>query len=179
MQVESSVFKKQDDAPGKSISVTGQGVGGKSDEAELYQTPGILGRPEGEEICAVIEVGEQKIIVGTQNYKIGKSIDKGELFLYSVVNGVVKSSILLNKDGELIFNEGTDFAVKFNELKAGFDLLKTELNALVTAYSAHTHFVNALPSIPPAGIPSQVAIPSGVPATATIDSSKVDTVKLP
>lgn len=179
IKVISSIFKKLYGSPGNSVIVTGTGEGGKPDEVELYQHPGILSRPDGNEICAIIEIGDQRVIVGTQNYSVEKSIDKGELFIYSVVDGVVKSSILLNRDGELIVNEGTDFAVRFSELKAGYDELKTDFNNLVTKYNAHIHVTTA--TIGASATPGTIAptTSSGTSSTASIDDSKVDKVKLP
>lgn len=66
-----------------------------------------------------------------------------------------------NTDIEL--NGNTDFAVAFNDLKSGFD-------QLVTNFNAHIHPVTTAPGS--TGIPA-------TPSTASIDASKVDTVKVP
>lgn len=170
MEVESSTFKKQDGAPAETINVTGPGEGGKSDEAELYQHPGVISRPEDGEICAVIEVGEQKIIIGTLNYKVSKSIDKGERFIYSVVDGVVKSSIYLKKDGELIFNEGTKDAARKDDTTQ-LNMSGVDVQALAAALLTTGAFV------PTGSLP----VPATVPLTFTDGkiTQGTDKVKLP
>ena len=89
------------------------------------------------------------------------SINKGEKLLYSRdSSGAVKAKVALKNNGEIILNDGGDFAVKFNELKAAFDQLKADFNA-------HVH---------PTGSPN-TGTPT-VPSTANMDSSKVEKVRL-
>ena len=69
---------------------------------------------------------------------------------------------------------GTDFAAGFNDLKTGFDTLRSELNAFITVFGTHVHTgvtAGSVSSGPP-GAPA-------VPATATIDAAKIEEIKLP
>jgi hypothetical protein len=90
--------------------------------------------------------------------------------VYNEITGILN---ILNNNGNSIveLNGNTDYAVSFNDLKTGFDSLKTSLNSFITVYNAHTHSgvqaggsSTASPSVP------------GVPATATIDAAKIDTL---
>lgn len=89
----------------------------------------------------------------------------GEKILYSRDSaGVVKATVKLLKDGIIELNGNTDFAVAFNDLKAGFDSLKSDHNTFLT----HVHGASGTPPVPPA-----------IPSTASVDASKVAEVKLP
>ena len=76
-------------------------------------------------------------------------------------------------DGATLAINGTaDFAVAFNDLKTGFDQLKSDLNTFIGTYNTHTHPTAATgpPSLPSA---------EGTSSGASIDGSKVDSVKFP
>lgn len=98
---------------------------------ELITNQGEDFNPEDEDVVLVISL--------TDAYKIGLVIDdqiapdpsilNGEKEIYSKENGSKKAKIKLNKDGEVILNDGVDFAVSFNELKAQIDQLRTDLLA--------------------------------------------------
>ena len=121
--------------------------------------------PEDDDVVLVIPIGAA--------YKMGLVIDdqvapdetlaKGEREIYSKAAGARLAKLRLNKDGEIILNGGTDFAVAFTEMKAQIDGLRTALNA-------HTH----------AGVttgPGTSGAPS-TPFTVNIDNAKVEKVKL-
>lgn len=101
--------------------------------------------------------------------------DTGEVRLYSRDDdGNQKAFLWVKKDGTLEVNGSADFAVAFNDLKSGFDSLKSDFNTFVTTiFNLHTH-VSAGP-----GVPTAVPVPVGSPSAASIDASKVATVKLP
>ena len=77
----------------------------------------------------------------------------------------------LDATGNVIINGSSDFAVAFNDLKAGFDQLKADFNTHVHAGSSSPAglctILSPAASVPPA------------PSTATIDAAKVESVKLP
>lgn len=69
--------------------------------------------------------------------------------------------------------DGGDFLARFNELKAGFDALKSDFNTFVTTtYNLHNH-----PTAPvgPVSPPSVV----GTSSTASIDAAKIDEIEVP
>jgi hypothetical protein len=84
-----------------------------------------------------------------------------------------RNTYLKLEDGAIEINGDSDFAVAFNDLKTGFDDLRTEVNAFLGKYNTHTH-AGAGPS-PLLAVPAE----SATTATATIDAAKVSTVKVP
>lgn len=137
------------------------------DGVERIQEYGITSNPPRDSETVVLYPGGKKdsgivIKVDSAEYRIN-SLESGEVCIYSMHG----QKILLNKDGDIVFNDGTDFAVGFNELKNGFDLLKTQLNTFIGVYNSH--------AAKPANDPLLV----GVPVTATIDLSKIEEIKLP
>ena len=135
-------------------------------------------------IDAVPIEGDQGIII-VLDESMGKTVaigvypdpqaESGEVRIYSRDDdGVLQAYSLHKKDGVLELNGNTDFAVAFDDLKSGFDTLKSDFNTFVmTIYNLHTH-ISASP-----GNPTAVPIPTGSSSTASIDASKIDTVKLP
>ncbi len=100
---------------------------------------------------------------------LSQGAKEGERILYSRdENGAVQAKIYLNASGEVFINDGSDFAVKFNELKSSFE-------QLVADFNAHTHMVSGTAS---AGVVTATASPTTSPSSANIDSSKVDKVRL-
>ena len=94
-------------------------------------------------------------------------VEPGEIEIYSTDNPVTtkQARIKLNKDAEIIFNEGTDFAVRFSELETAFNQLKSD-------YDAHTHpYVDT-----PIG-PSTTS--ATVPSTADISGAKIEEILVP
>lgn len=96
---------------------------------------------------------------------IAPEVQPGEKEYYSSVGGVKKAKLKLNLLGECILNDGVDFGVAFNQLKAAFDDLQTQWNIFADAY---------VPGGPLAvGTP-----PKAFPATVSIDGAKVTKVRL-
>lgn len=78
------------------------------------------------------------------------------------------------RNGKLELGGNSNFAVKYTELKQGYDLLVQQVNALIVAYNAHVHPVNALPG--PSPIPSAVTTSQGVSITADISTCKNENI---
>jgi phage gp45-like len=152
-------------APGKSIQVDVETAGMNQDDAELYHLPGLYSVPAEGIKGVMLDVGDNNIIIATHDYRLNKTLDKGETLLYSIdANGVIKASVLLNKTGEFIINDGTDYAVKFNELQTAFNQLKSD-------FDAHTH--------PYVDTPIGASTTSATTAsTADITPAKVDKVRI-
>ena len=97
----------------------------------------------------------------------------------------------IRTDTKIVFNDGTDFAVRYNELKQQLDNLKQDFNNFVSTYTGHTHVV------PPAGFtvsgvmsgPSTISVggsgtavvttAAASPTTVDFSNTKVDDVNLP
>ena len=88
----------------------------------------------------------------------------------TLTNGA--ASIIMQADGNIEINGNTDTAVAFTDMKAAFDTLTADLNALITAYNSHTH-----PTAPvgPVSTPSA----PGTPSSADMSGAEVPTVKVP
>lgn len=115
------------------------------DNAKLFEIP--------------IEGSSKYLTIGVIEKSQGAQ--QGEKKLYSRdVNGTVKTTVYLKNDGTLELNGNTDFAVLFNALKTGFDLL-------VTNFNAHAHTETG-------GVTTTPITPS----TASIASAKSTKVKL-
>ncbi len=101
--------------------------------------------------------------------------ESGEVRFYSRDDaGAQQAFLWIKKDGNIEINGDADFAVAFNDLKSGFDTLKGDINTFITTiFNLHTH-VSAGP-----GNPTATPLPTGSASAASIDASKVDTVKLP
>jgi hypothetical protein len=94
-------------------------------------------------------------------------VEAGEVEIYSTDNPVTakQARIYLNKDGEIILNQGTDFAVRFSALETAFNQLKSD-------YDAHTHpYVDT-----PIGASTTSAT---APSTADISGAKIEEILVP
>jgi hypothetical protein len=142
-------------------------------DVQLISLPGIKSRPETEVRTVILDFGGGlKISLGIED-GIETAIEEGELDLYSTSGSVRKASIYLKKDGTLILNDGTDYAVKYNELKSKIDDLKEQLNSFITTkYNLHNHPTAPVGAVSP---PSIV----GVEVTTDFASIKSDKVQLP
>lgn len=143
-------------------------------DLERVQDYGLTSNPPIGSEAVVLYVGGSKdhgIVIKTDSGEFRvQSLESGEVCIYSKFG----QKILLDKNGEIVFNDGTDFATGFTDLKTGFDLLRTELNAFVTVYGAHVH-TGVLAGTVSSGAPAAPA----VAAVATIDAAKIEGIKLP
>jgi hypothetical protein len=113
------------------------------------------------------ETGEtgEPVIIGFINENQLAAI--GEKRLFSLDSeGNVAAYMWLKNDGNLELNGDTDNMVRFSELKAAFDQLRTDFNNHVTLYNTHVH--------PSVGAPTAS---TSTPSTVTIDAARIDNVK--
>jgi len=106
---------------------------------------------------------------------ITKIADLGEKRIYSTsADGqTFKVYVYLRNDGIIEINGASDFAVRYSELETAFNQLKSDFDALVTAYNAHAH---------PAGSPpgnTGAPLTPGNPSTADISGAKIDEILVP
>ena len=132
--------------------------------------------------CRVLisEADESYSVAVAVTDDLAPEVEPGEKEFYSTDNPATQklARLKFNKDSELELNGNTDFAVRYSELKTGFDQLKTDFNNLITAYNAHIHITTATVGV---GLPGVIAVTTSVgsSSTADIDNSKVEEVKLP
>lgn len=122
----------------------------------------------GESVVLYVQGNREDGIVITADhgeYRVS-GLKSGETAVYSMHGQTMKQL----ENGDTVFNDGTDFAVAFNDLKAGFDQLVTYVNAIVLPV------VGAVPLVP--GTPP-TAGPPLVPSTASIDAAQITEIKVP
>lgn len=171
------------DDSGEIQLIKGDGLEGEVIEGiERVQNYGLSSNvPSGGEALVLFLGGNRDhgvaVAVDCGNCRIN-ALQSGEVVVYSEHG----QTVLLDKDGNIkidapekvIFQGGGDNAVKFSELKSGFDTLRDDFNNFVnTTFNAHTH-VGAAP-----GSPTAVPVPVGTPSTSSVDASKVENVEVP
>lgn len=120
------------------------------DGIERIQEYGITSNPpRGSEIVVLYPGGKKDsglvIKVDSAEYRI-QGLETGEVCIYSMHG----QKILLRNDGDIVFNDGDNFAVKYNELSAKFDalfnLVKTHVHPGVTVGSGSTLVITPTPA---------------------------------
>ena len=126
---------------------------------------------EGQCLCLFINGNrDQGIAVNLHNRDERPQIELDESQFWSKFGNYVKC----DKDGNVQVNGNARFAAAFDELKTGFDELKTDFNNLITIFNAHVH-----PGVTAGGASTTATVTPGTSSTASVDDSKVETVKVP
>lgn len=136
--------------------------------------PGIEINPADGEFLVVDRLNDSSsfmVSVGGINQNIAPSCQRGERKIYSVSTDgkTIKASALFKNDGSIVLNDGTKSSVRFAELKAGFDQLKSDFN---TFASSHVHSGVTTGS-------GSSGTATATPSTASIDTAESATVKIP
>ncbi len=130
---------------------------------QQFTWPGDDNAPVDGDTVVILEISPAyKVVIGIQD-QIDPEVDSGERKLYSQALGAIKAFIFLKKDGNMELNGTGDFAVRFNQLKIGFDKLKTDFNLFLL----HVHGAAGTPPVPPA-----------IPSTASVDSAKINDIEV-
>lgn len=127
--------------------------------------------PDGAKVLIVDAGRAYKIAIAVDD-NIQPSMQEGEKKLYSISDGDIAAFINFLQSGIVEINGNSDFAVRYNELEAGFNQLKSDFNSFVTTYNSHNH-----PTAPDGPVSSPSA--TGSSSAADISAAKVDEVKLP
>lgn len=113
-------------------------------------------------------VDGQAVIIGYVNKHA--LADVGESRIYSTdENGQEKIAFHWKKNGTAELGGSADFLARFNELKAGFDQLKSDHNDLVSKYNSHQHVET--------GGTTATTATTATPSTASIDNAKINELK--
>jgi phage baseplate assembly protein V len=143
------------------------------DGVERIQNYGLTSNPPKGSECVPVFVG------GSRDHGVAVAVDCGAFRVTGLASGEVcvyskfGQKILLKANGETVFNDGTDYAVAFNDLKTAFD-------TLVSNFNSHIHAITvagAVPAAPPTPVTGTSAVPTA--STASIDGAKVAKVRLP
>jgi hypothetical protein len=171
--IRNARLEQSQGAPGKSLIVDIDSHG--SDNSEFYQIPGIFHKPQDDTEVVIVDCSGNNIAIAGHDYKFDEEIEKGETLIYSVdAAGVLKGKILIDKTGNIILNDGTDFAVAYTDLKSAFDTLKGDLNNLISVFNSHVH-----PGVTAGGASTAATVTPGTASAADMSGSKVAAVKLP
>lgn len=136
-KLKNALFRKSQDAPGKSMSVDLQTIGDNADDAELYFLPGFFSRPHDGETGVIIDVQGLNICIATHNYKLDINFDKGEGNIFSYdADGIILSRVKCDKNGKIVVKNQTE------DLKTLINDLINEIKNIVTTGSPTTHTVS-------------------------------------
>ena len=90
----------------------------------------------------------------------------------------------LKNSGDTVLYNGTDFAVRYNELETAFNTFKDDMNSFINEkYNTHTHPATTTATIGPTGVVGVVTTTPtptvGIQTMANILPAKIDKIKLP
>lgn len=129
-------------------------------------------------VYARTEADGDEVFIGYINKN--RLADIGEVRLFSTdSSGTLKAYVWLKNNGTLELLGNTDNAVRYSKLELAFNQLKSDFNALVTAYNSHVHvIVNAVPlATPPGVVTSTATVTTGTPSSADITPAKINEIK--
>ena len=162
----------QETIEGKELdSVKVQGIDNDNFTTQLFQHHGIASNLPIDTKVIVIPFGNNRknsVIVASKNYNIKIVQNAGETTIFSTDSDglIVKASIKLDDAGEIILNEGTDYAVAFEDLKIEFEKLQDAWDTFAAAYVPGSPVLLGTP-------------PTASPSGSNIDNAKVDEVRIP
>jgi phage gp45-like len=152
------------------------------DDVELMSLGGIDCCPVVGSQVVTVQLSTNVLVAVATDDKITPTSEPGEFEIYSSASGGKLARIKLNAAGEVEIHlagedNATGTAVRFAELKAGFDQLKSDLNGLISAYAGHGH------TCPSGGGPTTALLPPTPPppsaSTASIDGAEVTGIRIP
>lgn len=136
-------------APGPSVIVQASGVGGQTQDVELYGPPGLLSSPVADFRLVVLPVGgsrREAVAVAGHYYALDLEPASGDAILYSVdSSGTVKAKVHLSNSGDVTVEAEGDVTVEAGgDLKlqgdatglVRFQQLDSALQSLVTAINS-------------------------------------------
>jgi hypothetical protein len=176
------------DVTGDSIIVTATGSAEKGETSQLFYSDGLISNPASGTVGFRISKGSLDIVVGSMNYQIPIPENPGEKLLYSTdADGVIQCKLFLDAEGNFIFNDGSDFAVRYSALETAYNQLKTDFASLVTVVNdnaalqgTHSHAVTVDPGTHQ-GTAAATSTPgdTGSNSTGDITPSKIEEIKVP
>ncbi len=188
LQIESTTTDENfpGDVTGPSIIATASGSADKGETAQVFGQPGLISNPSKGNIGLRISKGSLDIVVGTMNYSIPLPENPGETLLFSTnEDGSIQSKLFLDTEGNFIFNDGEDFAVRYSELETAYNQLRDDFDALVGDYNSHTHDGVIVAVVPGTGGASGTSGSSGTTSaegsesTGDITPSKIEEINVP
>lgn len=107
---------------------------------------------------------------------VDSSLGEGERELFSRSSSARQAKLRLKNNGELVLNEGNDYAVKFEKLEAALDLLASKVDTNFKQLKAHSHVSGVVggPTGPPMSDPG-----ASIPVIIVVIDSDISTAKVP
>lgn len=157
------------------------GLGRNDIQESLQVSPfGLDSRPVKDTIGVRSDTSELGATIVLGYIPTNRVAKDGEFRTYATdSNGNEVAYTYITNDGKVELNGNDDNAVRFSELKDGFDALKSDLNSLITAYNSHIHITTATVGASPTPGVIAPTTSTGVSSSASIDTSKVENVLLP
>lgn len=177
--IVSSRTKDAASAGKKAVEVTLESSSDNPVTSEAWGVAGLVSKPGKGVRGFRLRIGRHSIVVAAYNYGVEPPANQGETLAYSTdADGAVQATHLLTNDGNHVFNDGTDWAVRFSELETAFNQLRDDHDALVASYNAHVHPV---PGVSTGGgsTTSSPTTSTETPSTADVSGAKVEEVQLP
>ena len=100
----------------------------------------------------------------------------------NVVLNATGFDLEVKTDKDIIFNEGTDFAVRYNELETAFNQLKQDFDDFVSQiYGLHTHPAITTATVGATAVVGKVTLTPtadgiGSPSSADVSNAKIDNI---
>lgn len=132
----------------------------------------------GDTVLIHVVSEEYKVATATNTGVVESTLSTGEKALFAIADGEIKSSLKLLVNGEIVLNNGDDYAVKYSEMETAFNELKSDFNDLVSAYNEHIHVTTATVGASPTVGTISPTPSAGSSSTADIAPSKVEKVRV-
>ncbi|MDC7125784.1 MAG: hypothetical protein PQJ46_09460 [Spirochaetales bacterium] len=177
-------FDTKGSAPGKAVLVKTEDPCDteQNRENEMYHAPGVSSAPtKGDRAIALSLKTGARVIIASHNYQVEVEPSAGETIIYSTNSDgdTVKAKIKLDNDGQIIVNDGEDYAVAYEDLKDAFDQLVKDHNALVTKFNSHTHTVATTGTAAAQSGTAAVVASQASSSSADMSGSKIEKVRMP
>lgn len=118
---------------------------------------------------------EDPVIIGYLNQNALSDLKEGESMIFNTdANGAIQGKIIMRNDATIQMLDGEDFAVRYTELEAAFNQLKSDFDNLVTTFNTHVH-----PGVTAGSASTLVTTTTGQSSEADISGAKVDEIKIP
>lgn len=181
LEIESTQIEEYaGDTKGQSIVVTAKGAAEKGETAQQYGQHGLISHPAKNTIGLRLTQGSLDIIIAGLNYSVPIPENPGETLLFSTdANGAVKSKLYLDKNGDFIFNDGEDFAVRYSKLEEAYNELQSQFNAFIDIFLGWVPVPNDGGAALKALITTNNTPPLSSKSTGDITPSKIEEIKLP
>lgn len=165
LKMAAGKLETKGNAPGKSVTMQGEGVDGQTVKAEVYQAPGVMAIPGDGARGVWLPIGGSSrygVVVAMQNYALNIQINAGETVIYSTTadGQTVKAQAKFTAGGEIHLNGDTKQFVTWAELNSA-------LQGFKTALSTHVH---------PTSVPGPPS-PPVTPLVLDISAAKTTTIK--